>query len=1218
MDQRDGFAVVIALTLMGFMVLLILAVSSLLRVETASAEVSLDTLQARENALLALREAIGELQAAAGPDQRVTATADIDSTDTEEVENPHWTGVWQNKGNISATPGTTTYTSSFIQWLVSGEDGTVFNSTSVLNRTADQLKPNPDVDGNPVSVVWRGSAAAADTVAVPTSTIEDSNGATVGRFGWWVGDEGVKARLNLVDTESDKAAAPESGAAADTPAGRRRLAMPARTGIELMTVEPPSEPTAPSSPEIYPANDPFLEKVNTLQALPLVSAANQEALDDFRKNYFHEVTVHSVGLLTDTKNGGLKRDLTYALNLTGSDWDDFKEAVNNGVEGKLYPPIKGAVTTTDPGGPLWDQLKDFYNTRPENDGTVVAVAPKAPSPETYGIAPILVQAQFYVGASLHSSGADTGVRLHYVPVVVLWNPYDRKIVADDYYLAMGHPFMFQQTQVDININGADGETGLTDLFFSGSSDGKEERAANKPYSSPIGYDNAWNAPGFTPAHPSPPEFDRNFDHGSNNPAHHGSDAPYHFTIQAGDIAPGQAVVFTPPDDLNGVSYSPWPLWGNILKPGFRDRAHYYLDMPPIKNFNLNDPNFASIEEALINSSINVLKIQIPTEGAAESSVIMAFDPFDAGTAVDSSVGLEGPADEIIFFARQVSWWTLERDWWWDGVGPTGRAIQQSELKQNTTLNTDVTIQFGYFFGLRMFEEDQMGELNPNESIASRWLAHYNPRAQFFSRSALDYSGPSYGYRAIPNYAEAFLDGDRARFQYNLSANNNTGFSRFDSSSPTQSVLFRIFEDSSEIASIGDLMHANLFQVSSLSSYDDFENLSVGNIAGGLYPAFAIGNSLMPPYIDSEDPFRNTWSGTGVYTSGTPNSNYDQAPNHTYYDHSYLLNDALWDPFYFSTRDQSKLEDEEINDDDFNNSRIIIIDQQDKPQASGGHDLAATRLGVAGAFNVNSTSVDAWKAALGSFVGIRADNSAEPAADESLWTRVGFPVADAYSADNEYTSEDAITDEAHGGTRKLTEEEVDVLADEIVKVVRGRGPFLSMAHFVNRSLDGSTNNEKLKGPLQEAIDQSFINTGLEDELGGLAEDVDESVDMKLDASTWGDDELTDMSVHNEEALKGDRAFGLPGYLMQADILAKLGSVLTVRSDTFVVRAYGDVRDPISEKIVSQAWCEAVVQRMPEPVNPNGTNLNDPAYWNADLDLGRRFEIVQFRWLDRDEI
>ena len=90
------------------------------------------------------------------------------------------------------------------------------------------------------------------------------------------------------------------------------------------------------------------------------------------------------------------------------------------------------------------------------------------------------------------------------------------------------------------------------------------------------------------------------------------------------------------------------------------------------------------------------------------------------------------------------------------------------------------------------------------------------------------------------------------------------------------------------------------------------------------------------------------------------------------------------------------------------------------------------------------------------------------------------------------------------------------------------------------------------------------------------------------------------------------------ITQADILQQIGSVLVARGDTFVIRAYGEAKDP-KGKVTARAWCEAVVQRTPVPVNPDpSTNNLNPLVKQDQTDWGRRYEIESFRWLDGSEI
>ena len=86
--------------------------------------------------------------------------------------------------------------------------------------------------------------------------------------------------------------------------------------------------------------------------------------------------------------------------------------------------------------------------------------------------------------------------------------------------------------------------------------------------------------------------------------------------------------------------------------------------------------------------------------------------------------------------------------------------------------------------------------------------------------------------------------------------------------------------------------------------------------------------------------------------------------------------------------------------------------------------------------------------------------------------------------------------------------------------------------------------------------------------------------------------------------------------QADVLQVIGPALSARSDSFVIRAYGDAIDA-SGAITARAWCEAVVQRMPEPVAPDDTGIN-PRDAGGDEDFGRKFVVASFRWLHPEEL
>lgn len=171
----------------------------------------------------------------------------------------------------------------------------------------------------------------------------------------------------------------------------------------------------------------------------------------------------------------------------------------------------------------------------------------------------------------------------------------------------------------------------------------------------------------------------------------------------------------------------------------------------------------------------------------------------------------------------------------------------------------------------------------------------------------------------------------------------------------------------------------------------------------------------------------------------------------------------------------------------------------------------------------------------------------------------------------------------------------------MKQVRKRGPFLNMSDFINRRLETGGGELALKGALQAAIDATDINKDFQE------------VTIKPQEGNM---------YKFPEAENGSMYTAAPGYLIQSDVLAALGNILTVRDDTFTVRAYGCVRSP-RNAILAQAWCEAVVQRTMDYVDP-ANNPSDSEYKpdgskgkglsDANKVMGRQFRIVSFKWLD----
>jgi len=104
--------------------------------------------------------------------------------------------------------------------------------------------------------------------------------------------------------------------------------------------------------------------------------------------------------------------------------------------------------------------------------------------------------------------------------------------------------------------------------------------------------------------------------------------------------------------------------------------------------------------------------------------------------------------------------------------------------------------------------------------------------------------------------------------------------------------------------------------------------------------------------------------------------------------------------------------------------------------------------------------------------------------------------------------------------------------------------------------------------------------------------------------------------NSEAVTGNTGAGAPGEVTQGDVLSAIGSFVSVRSDTFRIRSYGDARDATG-RITARAHCEAIVQRIPDYIDPADAADASPLV-RSNLLFGRRFMIVSFRWLSPTEI
>ena len=96
-NHRQGFSLILSLTIMAAVVMLVVTLSAFITIESRAAMNQQLATRARLNALVSMRLALAHLQQEAGPDRRSTARADITQPEVsaDSLRNPMWTGVWR-------------------------------------------------------------------------------------------------------------------------------------------------------------------------------------------------------------------------------------------------------------------------------------------------------------------------------------------------------------------------------------------------------------------------------------------------------------------------------------------------------------------------------------------------------------------------------------------------------------------------------------------------------------------------------------------------------------------------------------------------------------------------------------------------------------------------------------------------------------------------------------------------------------------------------------------------------------------------------------------------------------------------------------------------------------------------------------------------------------------------------------------------------------------
>lgn len=1110
---RDtGFALVIALSFMAFLVLLLIALASMVRMELSTSANSIEQRISKESAILGLAIAVGELQKAAGPDQRITATNNILSSPGLGTQNI--TGVWSSVDeNSDGRPD-----GVFLRWLISRQNPEEAESLAFLEEDLPVLSDGDRYEVTDDSYqLLVGSGSVEDNPETPgrieavvAQTIETPQG----RYAWWIGDEGTKANLRLRYATTEPSNPLE------------RTLMARRSGLNSL------------DPGLGDLSDyESLAKTNLLKEVEFALQPFESSVDS--KSLFHDATLHSMGVLSDVRNGGLRKNLSAAF-LNDAEFAKLLADAGKGPAGDAVfgPHDPNASTTDDVSGPRWEQIRSYFRQGQVVAGDTIPMIPPTPEDDVSVVAPVIAQSQLFVYASYLADNSanpqEREVVYLFLPAMVLWNPYNKTIEAPEMYVRF---YRFEYSRPNKRNSFEWGfaveNTDIGDFSFES---GNQAALRNQ--------DNFRRV--------SVGEF-------------------LTFTIPATSFPPGTALIFTP--DSN-QPFSTGASMNNRLALGYNPNFAFYLRTgstfeddgsgdhriklagPQTSNgyWELTTaPQFQGNNRNVVHRNTNTNIFGIAGSNPDTSSNLRPLDAYQP--AVFSEIITGGPT---------LSWPLIE-----------------GSLENNYP-------RYGYKLSLRLNEND-IDEFFGEKRL--QWLGQHNPRASFTSRTPLSVgrfvgeSPTSRGVREHPNYAGAFTAfGGWAEIQENFAFSGaNIGFS--DTAGGNQrAILFELPDADTPFVSIVQLGMTNF---SRTHQWDNFPNLPQNHryIHSNYQPAFPLGNSIPDGRLPS-DVISLRWS-------DHPNIVSDSGQLYgVHHDISYKLNDALFDRFFLTSEAPGSLAnaDEPLNLP-LANSRLIPYDNNELTYASlRDYDGTAANFVIDGSFNVNSTSEKAWASLIGSFYGQDVDwvnpangeTSTENGQQTNPLTRFYQPTGTAVNA----STHTAWNDSNYLGYRRLDANEIETLAAEIVAGIRRRtsesGPFLTLADFINRNPFSAEIQNRRRGVIQEAIDLSGINAHLE------------GADNLVDTNT----QFT--SAYPEDLMAGSISTGVPGFLMQADLLAKMAPFLSARSDTFRIRSYGSGPHSTNK---SEIWCEAILQRTPE---------------SLPGDFGRRFVLTSVRWLDKDEI
>lgn len=1219
---RKGFALVATLTLMVLLSVLAVGLLTLSSVSLRSSTQGNALSEARANARLALMLALGELQKEMGPDMRISAEAAIFDNEPltgtiEGVAQPRWLASYDSWGNwLNAeytSPGKSPLSISdtyapkratmFRRWLLSLPEGAEKNVGA-----ADSLSGWDDT--NSVVLVGKGSLGTlADSQPIQVTRAYLTPIGSKGRNAWWIGAENHKAKVNLAakkrELKPDEWAAAQ-GSTAQVSAG-------AMTGMQAIDGQTPQM-------------DAMVSKVISLQTLSVPSLGLDS---DSAKSHFFDLTDVGKGLLTSVRTGGLRKDLSLLLD---RDNDKLPAPYKYNTGANAEPSIRPlssdilAAGAAVPNRPFasWMAMRHYYrmyrtasdtqlwgSTHTGGHGSLLwngdipytnvlstqnfrTERSNWTGENAYMRVPILAKLTF-----LHSIKTDPNpnvpgerlVRHVFSPVVTIWNPYNTEMRFPSgrvgFPAAINHTWPTEgHIYRDGVLRPGLGSSGLgSHGVYLNSNSGSDIILAPGEFKV-FSYRELYLQTKQNPRYSMYPGFDPSAIGGNVSSINRSYPEQ-----EIRDKRVGIKIAFHNYFGWNRQNgHTPGGLSAGLVW-GEWDR---YL------------PNLYQIDWFNLSQTLTPVTSEMTYFTTSGDPVLVGYTQLALKSLSRSSY-------------ESISWeedWRA-RNWIQSPPGYFGGGLYMSEnAKTGHTqrLDSAYVISFGPVSALEL--PKVIGQVGERSYLGSG----SNPYEKVTAVSALE----------LPTAPISSL----------------AGFSGMRMS-PGWIWGGELFPDRDGYGE-GIWMRRGPRFTDNRMSMVNGQSKRVAYQSGITGPG--IGNSFVHPMIPR----------TGIYQFQDNSRSHDQRDGATspvivsntraysdFWDHVFLLNDSLWDDHYLSTLSNqtrpgapnslslSQNIDRFTSGEPIGNPRFeyhasgLGADKVKEALLSQeGYLKSAAHLIVDGSFNVNSTSVEAWHAL---FAGIRERIIHYRTGNGSL-APVEIP-ADARIAISRFetpNSDKEVANPANGvmrddgnatwsGVRFLTDAQIRLLAEKCVEQVKRRGPFLNFSEFINRRL--SNDELGVMGALQSAIDYDDANPD------------PASINYRYKSSDGLMIKGSDLGIHEyqtPEAAVGSRLAGTPGYVIQSDILKPIASTLTVRDDTFRIRFYGESLDA-GGKVQARAWCEAIVQRMPEyydtsngpevPVriqDGGGNFVDNPVLTGQNRIFGRKFQIIGFRWLNAAEV